>query len=150
MGNKLTSAVPLPNKAKIFFRPYAAPVEQPDKEYDLWLCTGRILEHWHTGSMTMRVPELERAQANSFLYMNPKDAEKRGLNNGDVAVCESRRGQVKAIVQTNQRNFMPRGMTWLAFFDRKVQTNQVVIDATDPISEEPDFKKSAVKVYKAQ
>lgn len=67
--------VPLPNKAKIFFRPYAAPVEQPDKEYDLWLCTGRILEHWHTGSMTMRVPELERAQANSFLYMNPKDAE---------------------------------------------------------------------------
>ena len=142
--------VPLPNKAKIFFRPYAAPVEQPDKEYDLWLCTGRILEHWHTGSMTMRVPELERAQANSFLYMNPKDAEKRGLKNGDVAVCESRRGQVKAIVQTNQRNFMPRGMTWLAFFDRKVQTNQVVIDATDPISEEPDFKKSAVKVYKAQ
>lgn len=112
--------------------------------------TGRILEHWHTGSMTMRVPELERAQANSFLYMNPKDAEKRGLKNGDVAVCESRRGQVKAIVQTNQRNFMPRGMTWLAFFDRKVQTNQVVIDATDPISEEPDFKKSAVKVYKAQ
>ena len=84
------------------------------------------------------------------MYMNPKDAEKRGLKNGDVAVCESRRGQVKAIVQTNQRNFMPRGMTWLAFFDRKVQTNQVVIDATDPISEEPDFKKSAVKVYKAQ
>lgn len=141
--------VPLPNKAKIFYRPYAAPVEQPDQNYDLWLCTGRILEHWHTGSMTMRVPELERAQPNSFLYMNPADAEKRGLKNGDYAVVESRRGKVKAIVQTNQRNFMPKGTTWLAFFDAKVQTNQVVIDATDPISEEPDFKKSAVKVYKA-
>ncbi len=141
--------VPLPNKAKIFYRPYAAPVEQPDANYDLWLCTGRILEHWHTGSMTMRVPELYRAQPNAFVYMNPADAEKRGLKNGDVATVESRRGKVNAIVQTNQRNFMPRGTTWLAFFDEKVQTNQVVIDATDPISEEPDFKKSAVKVYKA-
>lgn len=141
--------VPLPNKAKIFYRPYAAPVEQPDQNYDLWLCTGRILEHWHTGSMTMRVPELERAQPNAFLYMNPDDAAKRGLKNGDYATVESRRGKISAIVQTNQRNFMPKGTTWLAFFDRKVQTNQVVIDATDPISEEPDFKKSAVKVYKA-
>lgn len=142
--------VPLPNKAKIFYRPYASPVEMPDENYDLWLCTGRILEHWHTGSMTMRVPELERAQPNSFLYMNPADAEKRGLKNGDVATVESRRGKINAIVQTNQRNFMPKGSTWLAFFDRKVQTNQVVLDATDPISDEPDFKKSAVKVYKAK
>lgn len=142
--------VPLPNKAKIFYRPYASPVEMPDENYDLWLCTGRILEHWHTGSMTMRVPELERAQPNSFLYMNPADAEKRGLKNGDIATVESRRGKINAIVQTNQRNFMPKGSTWLAFFDRKVQTNQVVLDATDPISDEPDFKKSAVKVYKAK
>jgi len=52
---------PLPNKAKIFFRPYMDPVEMPDKEYPLWLCTGRVLEHWHTGTMTMRVPELYRA-----------------------------------------------------------------------------------------
>lgn len=142
--------VPLPNKAKIFYRPYAAPVEQPDANYDLWLCTGRILEHWHTGSMTMRVPELYRAQPNAFVYMNPDDAAKRGLKNGDVATVESRRGKINAIVQTNQRNFMPKGSSWLAFFDEKVQTNQVVIDATDPISEEPDFKKSAVKIYKVQ
>jgi nitrate reductase NapA len=141
--------VPLPGKAKIFYRPYAAPVEQPDENYDLWLCTGRILEHWHTGSMTMRVPELARAQPDSYLYMHPADAEKRGLKNGDIAEVTSRRGSVKAIVVTNQRNFVPRGTTWLAFFDEKVQTNELVIDATDPISEEPDFKKSAVKVKKA-
>ena len=98
----------------------------------------------------MRVPELYRAQPNAFVYMNPDDAAKRGLKNGDVATVESRRGKINAIVQTNQRNFMPKGSSWLAFFDEKVQTNQVVIDATDPISEEPDFKKSAVKIYKAQ
>jgi hypothetical protein len=51
----------LAGKAKIFFRPYAAPVEQPDANYDLWLCTGRVLEHWHSGTMTRRVPELHRA-----------------------------------------------------------------------------------------
>ena len=141
--------VPLPGKAKIFYRPYAAPVEQPDATYDMWLCTGRILEHWHTGSMTMRVPELYRSQPDAYLYLNPKDAEKRGLKNGDIAEVTSRRGSVKAYVQTNQRNFMPVGTCWLAFFDEKVQTNQLVIDATDPISEEPDFKKSAVKVVKA-
>jgi nitrate reductase NapA len=99
--------------------------------------------------MTMRVPELARAQPDSYLYMHPADAEKRGLKNGDIAEVTSRRGSVKAIVVTNQRNFVPRGTTWLAFFDEKVQTNELVIDATDPISEEPDFKKSAVKVKKA-
>ncbi len=49
-----TNAKPLAGKAKIFFRPYAAPAEQPDANYDLWLCTGRVLEHWHSGTMTRR------------------------------------------------------------------------------------------------
>ena len=141
--------VPLPGKAKIFFRPYAAPVEQPDANYDLWLCTGRILEHWHTGSMTRRVPELHRAAPTAVLYMNPTDAAKRGLKRNDVASIESRRGKIKAVVETQGRNKMSKGTVWLAFFDESVQVNQVVIDALDPISLEPDFKKSAVKVSKA-
>lgn len=141
--------VPLPGKAKIFFRPYAAPVEQPDANYDMWLCTGRILEHWHTGSMTRRVPELHRAAPTAVLYMNPADAAKRGLKRNDVAQIESRRGKVKAVVETQGRNKMTKGMVWLAFFDEAVQVNQIVIDAMDPISLEPDFKKSAVKVSKA-
>ena len=45
-------------KAKIFALPYQPAAEMPDAEFDLWLCTGRVLEHWHTGSMTRRVPEL--------------------------------------------------------------------------------------------
>ncbi len=138
-----------PGRAKIFFRPYAAPAESPDRNYDLWLCTGRILEHWHTGSMTRRVPELHRAAPAAVLYMNPGDAEKRGLKRNDIAWVESRRGKIKAAVETQGRNKMPRGTTFLAFFDEGVMVNKLVIDATDPISLEPDFKKSAVKVAKA-
>lgn len=144
-----TEAKKIPGKAKIFFRPYAAPVEQPDANYDLWLSTGRILEHWHTGTMTGRVEELHRAQPEAVLYMNPQDAEARGLKRGDLALVKSRHGECKAAVETKVRMIMPRGMTWLAFFDPKVKTNAVVIDAADPISLEPDFKKTAVKVTKA-
>lgn len=140
---------PLPGKAKIFFRPYMAPVEQPDANYDLWLCTGRILEHWHTGTMTRRVPEIFRAASQAVLYMNPVDAEKRGLQRGDLAQVSSRHGTCKAVVETKMRNHMPVGSTWLAFFDPKVMTNTVTLDSMDPISLEPDFKKTAVKVAKA-
>jgi nitrate reductase (cytochrome) len=140
--------VPLPGKAKIFFRPYAAPVEQPDANYDLWLTTGRILEHWHTGSMTRRVAELHRAQPSVVAYMHPADAKARGLKRNDTAWVESRRGKVKILVETQGRNRMPRGSISVAFFDESVLINALVVDALDPISREPDYKKSACKVYK--
>ena len=140
---------PLPGRAKIFFRPFAEPVEKPDANYDLMLCTGRILEHWHTGSMTRRVPELHRAAPSAVLYMHPTDAQKRGLKRNDVAQITSRRGSIKALVETQGRMKMPRGTVWMAFFDESVQVNKLCIDATDPISAEPDFKKSAVRVTKA-
>ncbi len=140
---------PLPGKAKIFFRPYAAPVEQPDAKYDLWLTTGRVLEHWHTGSMTRRVAELHRAQPGAVMYMHPEDAKKRNLKRNDVAWIESRRGKVKAVVDTAGRNKVPRGTVSVAFFDEAVLINKLVLDALDPISREPDFKKCACKVYRA-
>jgi nitrate reductase NapA len=141
--------VPIPGKAKIFFRPYAAPVEQPDANYDMWLCTGRILEHWHTGSMTRRVPELHRAAPSAVLYMNADDAAKRGIKRNDVAWIESRRGKIKMVVDTKGRNQMPKGSVFAAFFDESLLINKIVLDAIDPISRETDFKKCAVKVYKA-
>ncbi len=140
---------PIPGKAKIFFRPYAAPVEQPDKAYDLWLCTGRILEHWHTGSMTRRVQELNRAAPSAVLYMHPKDAEARGIKRNDTVWVESRRGKIKLVVDTKGRNAMPRGSVFAAFFDEALLVNKLVLDAVDPISRETDFKKCAAKVYKA-
>jgi nitrate reductase (cytochrome) len=140
---------PLAGKAKIFFRPYAAPVEQPDANYDLWLTTGRILEHWHTGSMTRRVAELHRAQPSAVMYMHAEDAKKRGLKRNDTAWVESRRGKVKVVVDTAGRNRMPKGTVSVAFFDESILINKLVLDALDPISREPDFKKCACKVYRA-
>ncbi|MCB1737989.1 MAG: molybdopterin-dependent oxidoreductase, partial [Gammaproteobacteria bacterium] len=141
--------IKLAGKAKIFFRPYAAPAEQPDEAYPLWLCTGRVLEHWHTGTMTRRVPELHRAVPTAQLFMNPVDAEKLGLKRNDIALVESRRGQIKAVVETQGRNRMPSGSVFLPFFDESVFVNKLTLDATCPISKEPDFKKCAVKVSKA-
>ncbi len=139
----------LAGKAKIFFRPYAAPPEQPDDNYDLWMSTGRVLEHWHTGTMTRRVPELHRAVPSAKIWMHPDDAGKRGLQRDDLVWVESRRGKVKVRIETAGRNRPPKGYTFVPFFDESVMINKVALDVTCPMSKEQDFKKCAVKVYKA-
>jgi nitrate reductase NapA len=140
---------PLAGKAKIFFRPYAAPAESPDDTFDMWLCTGRVLEHWHSGSMTRRVPELHASQPRAQIFMNPEDAAARGLARNDVALIESRRGQVRAVVEIGGRNRLPKGTVFVPWFDEGVPINKVTLDATCPISKETDFKKCAVRVSKA-
>lgn len=139
----------LSNKAKIFFRPYVEPPEIPNSEYPYWLCTGRVLEHWHSGTMTMRVPELYRAVPEALCYMHPKDVLERGFMQGDLVWVESRRGKVKAHIETRGRNRTPRGLVYVPWFDEKVFINKVCLDATCPISKQTDFKKCAVKIYKA-
>jgi len=139
----------LPNKAKIFARPYMDPPEMPDEKYDTWLCTGRVLEHWHSGTMTMRVPELFRAVPEALCYMNPKDAKAKGLKQGGLCWVESRRGKVKARVETRGRNRPARGLVFVPWFDEKVFINKVCLDATCPMSKQTDYKKCAVKIYKA-
>lgn len=139
----------LKNKAKIFFRPYMDPPEMPNDEYPFWLSTGRVLEHWHSGTMTMRVPELYRAVPEALCYMNPEDANKLGVKQNDAVWVESRRGKVKARVDTRGRNRPPLGLVYVPWFDEKVYINKVCLDATCPISKQTDFKKCAVKIYKA-
>ena len=139
----------LKNKAKIFARPYMDAPEMPDERYPLWMSTGRVLEHWHSGTMTMRVPELYRAVPEALCYMNPDDAKKLNLTQGGLAWIESRRGRVKARVETRGRNRPPKGLVFVPFFDEKVFINKVCLDATCPQSKQTDFKKCAVKVYKA-
>ncbi len=144
-----TDKVDISGKAKIYFRPYASPVEQPDKNYDLWLCTGRVLEHWHSGTMTRRVPELHRAVPSAVCWIHPKDAEAKGLKRNDLVWVESRRGKVKVRLETGGRNRMPRGMIYVPWFDEGVLINKVTLDTTCPLSKETDYKKCAVKIYKA-
>lgn len=141
--------IKLTNKAKIFFRPYMDPPEMPNEEYPLWLSTGRVLEHWHSGTMTMRVPELYRAVPEALCYMHPEDAKKIGAKQDDVVWVESRRGKVKARIDTRGRNRPPLGLVYVPWFDEKVFINKVCLDATCPLSRQTDFKKCAVKVYKA-
>jgi nitrate reductase NapA len=136
-------------KAWIFALPYQPAAEVPDKEFDLWLSTGRVLEHWHTGSMTRRVPELYRAMPDAWLYMNPEDAKKRGLQRGDTVKVSSRRGEISTKVETRGRNKMPPGVVFMPFFDEHRLVNKLTLDATCPISKETDFKKCACKVVKA-
>jgi len=121
----------------------------PDKEYNFWLCTGRVLEHWHSGTMTMRVPELYRAVPEALCYMNPQDADKNDIKDGDLIWIESRRGKIKTHVETRGRNKMPKGTIYVPWFDEKVLINKLCLDATCPISKETDFKKTAVKIYRA-
>ena len=136
-------------KAWIFALPYQPAAEPPDAEYDLWLCTGRVLEHWHTGTMTRRVPELHRAFPEAWVFMNPEDAKKRGLQRGDTVKIASRRGEMTTRVETRGRNRMPPGTVFVPFFDEGRLVNKLTLDATCPISKETDFKKCSVKVVKA-
>jgi nitrate reductase NapA len=135
-------------KAKIFALPYQPPAEMPDKEYDLWLSTGRVLEHWHTGSMTRRVPELYKAVPDAVVFMHPEDAKQRGVQRHDVVKISSRRGEIQLRVETKGRNKVPQGLVFVPFFDEHRLINKLTLDATCPISKETDFKKCAVKVVK--
>ena len=136
-------------KARIIFAPYEPPAESPDGEFDLWLVTGRVLEHWHSGSMTRRVPELHRSYPNAVLYMHPEDALDRGLHRGETIKIASKRGEVTSRVETRGRNKPPRGVVFMPWFDASQLTNKLTLDATCPISKETDFKKCACKVEKA-
>ena len=135
-------------RAIVIAVPYEAPPEVPDQEYDLWLCTGRVLEHWHSGSMTRRVPELHKAQPEALVFMHPDDAKKRGLLNGMEVKLSSRRGEIRARIEIRGRNEPPVGLVFVPFFDEGRLVNKLTLDATCPISRETDYKKCAVKVSK--
>ncbi|MHC5113015.1 MAG: molybdopterin-dependent oxidoreductase [Planctomycetota bacterium] len=134
------------DRAQIWFNPYHDPPETPDEEYGFWLTTGRVLEHWHTGTMTRRVPELARAMPRAYVEMHPEDAAEMGLANGDMVVVESRRGGIDLPVWVNGRGRPPRGTVFVPFFDETRLINQATLDKHDPFSKQPDYKKCAVRV----
>ncbi|WP_137926517.1 periplasmic nitrate reductase subunit alpha [Cupriavidus sp. 2SB] len=135
-------------KAVIFALPYEPPPESPDKEYPFWLATGRVLEHWHSGSMTRRVPELYRAFPNAVCFMHPEDARAMGLRRGVEVEVVSRRGRMRTRIETRGRDTPPKGLVFVPWFDASQLINKVTLDATCPISLQTDFKKCAVKIVK--
>ena len=136
-------------KAALWLRPYQPPAEVPDDDYPFWLTTGRILEHWHTGSMTRRVPQLHQAAPEAYAEINRADAIEIGLKDGDRARLISRRGTMEMPVRVDGRGQPPRGTVFVPFFDETKKINELTLDAMDNISKEPDFKKCAVRLERA-
>ncbi len=136
------------NRALIWFRPHCWPAEMADGALPLTLTTGRVLEQWHTGTMTMRVPQLRRAMPGAYVEMHPDDARERGVRNGETVRITTRRGEMQLPVWLDGRAKPDRGHIFVPFFDEAAQINDLTLDAIDPFSKQPDYKKSAAEVTK--
>ena len=136
------------DKALIWFAPYVKATEEPDAEYPFWLCTGRVLEHWHSGTMTMRIPQLNGAMPHAYVEMHPEDAAERGIANGEIIAVKTRRGELQLPVWVNGRGQPPRGSLFIPFFDQRLLVNNITLGSPDPISFQPDYKKCAAAVTK--
>jgi len=137
------------DKALIWFAPAEKAAEEPDAEFPFWLCTGRVLEHWHTGSMTRRIPQLHAAMPHSYVEMHPEDAREHSFANGESIVVKTRRGELKLPVWIDGRGHPPRGSLFIPFFDERLMCNDITLGDVDPISKEPDYKKCAATVARA-
>jgi nitrate reductase (cytochrome) len=135
-------------RAQIWFHDYAPPPESPDDAFPLWLCTGRVLEHWHTGTMTRRLGPLNRAMPTAYVEMHADDARELNVRQGEVVMIESRRGKAELPVWIDGRGRPPRGTVFVPFFDETKLINNCTLDAHDPFSKQPDYKKCAVRVSK--
>jgi len=135
-------------RAQVWFHDYQPPPEVPDDEYPMWLCTGRVLEHWHSGSMTRRVAPLNRAMPTAYVEMHPQDAKDANLRQGEVVAVQTRRGTTQLPIWINGRGRPPRGTLFVPFFDETKLINNCTLDAHDPFSKQPDYKKCAARVQK--
>lgn len=136
------------DRAQLWIQDYVPPPEVPDRDYPFWLCTGRVLEHWHTGSMTMRIPQLRNAMPQAYVEMHRDDAKRLGLSEGEIVVLETRRGKLDLPLWIDGRGHPPRGSVFVPFFDERLMINELTLDAFDPISKQPDYKKCSVRVRK--
>jgi formate dehydrogenase major subunit len=118
--------------------------ELPDAEYPLVLNTGRLLEHWHTGSMTRRSFALDAISPSAEVYMHPKDAADRGLAHGQMVRARSRRGAIELLVRVSHREQL--GNVFIPFHFREAAANLLTIDEIDPVGKIPEFKFCAVQV----
>lgn len=99
--------------------------------------------------MTRRVKTLHRAVPEALCYLNGEDAAELDVQAGDTIRIESRRGSLEIKVgPTDCRFFCPRGYLWVPFFDADRLINKVTLGALDPQSNEPDYKKCAVRLSK--
>ncbi|MCD4748156.1 MAG: nitrate reductase [Thermoanaerobaculales bacterium] len=137
------------NRAVVWFRPWENAAEMPDEEYPFFFTTGRVIEHWHTATMTGRCKELKHAKITSEVEIHPDDAKKLGVRTGDGVRVTSRRDSLvfPALVTDNSQP----GLVFVHMHDDNLKRmcNKITIDQFDPGSKEPTFKICAVKLAKA-
>ena len=134
-------------KANIWMRPYKGAAEEPDQEYPFYLTSMRVIDHWHTATMTGKVPELLKANPAAFVEVNTEDASRLNIKNGDQVVVETRRDALTLPAHVNDT--CKPGLIAVPFFDKKKLVNKLFLDATDPASREPEYKICAARIKKA-
>ncbi|MCD6427981.1 MAG: formate dehydrogenase subunit alpha, partial [Caldisericaceae bacterium] len=127
---------------------YKAPKELPDKEYPFLLTTGRILYHYHTGNETRRVKVLDTFVPHNYIEINPLDAEKIGIKDGDVVKVTTRRGGIEVKVRVSERP--KQGIVFVSFHFREAAANVLTNPVLDPIAKIPEYKVAACKIEKIQ
>jgi formate dehydrogenase alpha subunit len=135
-------------RGKGLFNPvtYKEAAEVPDEEYPFYLTTGRILYHYHTGTMTRRVDGLNQLAPCGLLEVNPEDAQKLGIEDGEVVRISSRRGSITPQIVVTER--VAPGVVFINFHYRENAANVLTNAVYDPLSGIPEFKVCAVKIEK--
>ncbi|MDB5020581.1 MAG: nitrate reductase [Pedobacter sp.] len=142
-------------KGKAFIKgvDYEQPHEMPDEEYPLWLTTGRLVYHFHTRTKTARSKELHEAAPDSFVQISVEDADKYELEDGEMVEVTSRRGTVLQPVRIGDIEpgtvFIPFHYGYWDNADRPRAANELTLTTWDPVSKQPHFKYSAVRIKKA-
>ncbi len=123
---------------------FREPMEAIDDEYPFMLNTGRILQHWHGGTMSRRSEGLDWVVPEGEIQINDEDGAKLGVATGDLIRVVSRRGEATGKARLTDK--LPRGMVFMNFHFVEVPTNALTGDAVDPVAKIPEYKVSAVKV----
>lgn len=145
-GKKISFYGKPDKKAVIYLRSYKPTPESRSKEFPLFLTTGRVLEQWHTGTITNKVVELSHASGRARFEMNLQDAHRYGIVSGERVRVISAFGELTMEVLVTDG---PKaGVIFASFFDSKRLINEVVAPHIDPISKQPEFKVTAVRLEK--
>jgi len=124
--------------------PYIPAAELPDEEYPFLLNTGRILQHFHTGTLSRRSKALNNIVKEGYMEMNPADGEKLCIADGELVKVSSRRGEVK--VKAKLSDIVNAGQVFIPFHFKEAAANLLTNDALDPVAKIPELKVAAVKV----
>ncbi len=133
-------------KAVVYLRPYIPSPEKTSAEYPMYLTTGRILEQFHTGTLTGRIQELYDAAGPAKIQINPQDAFVLGIQEKDLVEVKSKYGTLRG--EARLTDVSRRGVIFASFYDSRLLINRAVSDNYDPVSKEPEFKVTAVSVRK--